>query len=233
MLLYDLLFIKKNHIFWNYVCLRDGSMEENINSLWNTTLYICPIKLTQIPSFVSLHTLSPRLDQIVFWKTVFGHNQYFKKTSQGCIINMVSSSKFFSYSYILLVTANNIPTCRFLLRMESVEDCVSKYIMNWKITHLVPIVALKLTDNNLSFSLFVAHKILGFYRCISSHFEPILGSCWIIAPVLLCSKPLNFSYETSQNVMETQAFEALGKKRPNRKSFLFDCMQPHAWRLQQ
>jgi hypothetical protein len=126
---------------------------------------------------------------------------------------MVSSNKFFSYSYILLATANNIPTCRFLLRMESVEGCVSKYIMNRKRTHLVPIAILKLTDSNLSFSLFVAHEILGLYRCISSHFEPILGSCWIIiAPVLFCSKPLNFSYETSQNVIETQAFEALGKK---------------------
>jgi hypothetical protein len=135
---------------------------------------------------------------------------------------MVSSSKFFSYSYILLATANNIPTCRFLLRMESVEGCVSKYIMNRKRTHLVPIAILKLTDSNLSFSLFVAHEILGLYRCISSHFEPILGSCWIIiAPVLFCSKPLNFSYETSQNVMETQAFEALGKSTQTRPKALF------------
>jgi hypothetical protein len=90
--------------------------------------------------------------------------------------NMVSSSKFFSYSYILLATAKTI----FLLadiKMESVEGCVMKYITNWKRTHLVLMAILKLTDSNLSFSLFVAHKKLGLYRYISSHFEPILGSC--------------------------------------------------------
>jgi hypothetical protein len=116
---------------------------------------------------------------------------------------MVSSSKFFGYSYILLATTK---TTLLLadIKMESVEGCVLKYIMNWKRIHLVLMAILELTVSNLSFSLFVAHgaspmaKYKYYYKGEGGGIPQVRAVVSFVNPCLLvthmCTKSVSITH---------------------------------------